>query len=97
MKFHILIAQRKCRYQGEYAPEALEVIDEYAMDENPEWYNSQFQKHIDSGDFCVLKTMTISVPDAEIDNILDPPETITRCEIIDTNKDNSEDGENENN
>ncbi len=38
-----LFGQRKCRYEGEYAPELLVCWDEYCIDENP----TEFEKEIE--------------------------------------------------
>lgn len=40
MILHILFGQRKQRYEGEYAPEALVTWDEYCVDENPEGWET---------------------------------------------------------
>jgi len=34
MKIHLIVGQRKERYEGEYAPEVLEAIDEYGDEAN---------------------------------------------------------------
>lgn len=44
MDLHILFIQRKEEYPLEYAPEALVVWDEYAMDENPEGFDEACAK-----------------------------------------------------
>ncbi len=44
MKLYILFGQRKESYYGEYAPEALEVIDEYCHDENPEYIKNKLEE-----------------------------------------------------
>ena len=59
---HILFAQRAERYPGEYAPEALEVADEYAMEENPEWMDERVASHRATGEFESLAVVPVSVP-----------------------------------
>ncbi len=44
MKLHILFGQRKCRYEGEHAPEALLCWDEYSVDENPAGYEEELEE-----------------------------------------------------
>lgn len=39
MKLHILFGQRKERYEGEHAPEALVCWDEYSVEENGEGFD----------------------------------------------------------
>lgn len=46
MTLYVLFAQRRESYSGEYAPEALAVADEYAMDDNPEWMDSQIKEQV---------------------------------------------------
>ena len=44
MKLYVLFAQRECRYEGEYAPEAVHVVDEFSYDENPHWLNERLEE-----------------------------------------------------
>ena len=44
MRLSILFGQRKEHYEGEYAPEALLVWDEYARDYNPEDFDEALEK-----------------------------------------------------
>lgn len=44
-KLYVLFAQRRCSYPGEYAPEALEVMDEWGYDENGAWLTTQMEKY----------------------------------------------------
>jgi hypothetical protein len=46
MDIHILFIQRKESYEGEYAPEALVVWDEFAMEENPEGFDEACAKEL---------------------------------------------------
>lgn len=41
MKLFVLFAQRKERYPGEFAPEAMAVMDEFGMDEIPEYMDQK--------------------------------------------------------
>ena len=43
MKLSILFIQRKCRYDGEYAPEAIAIADEFTMSDNPDYMEQQVQ------------------------------------------------------
>ena len=47
MDIKVLFGQRKCEYPGEYAPEALRVVDQYVDDTNPDWILDQ-KKFIES-------------------------------------------------
>ena len=41
MIVYILFAQRRERYPGQYAPEAVAIMDEFAMEENGEWMSER--------------------------------------------------------
>ena len=73
MKFHILIGQRKCSYPGQYAPEALEVADEYTMDENPEWMGEKREEFGMTDEFDALTVMVVFVHDDFVTEALYPP------------------------
>lgn len=72
MKFHTLVGQRKCRYPGQYAPEALAVADEDTMSDNPEWMRSEKKKYADSNEFDSIAVMVIYVHDDFVDEALYP-------------------------
>ena len=72
MKLHILFGQRNCRYEGEYAPEALEIADEITMDDNSEWFEEKFEYYRDSTEFDALGVMIIKIKDDDIQKCLYP-------------------------
>jgi len=45
MKIYVLFTQREERYEDECAPEAMEVCDEFMMEENPEWMHDQLVEY----------------------------------------------------
>jgi hypothetical protein len=46
MKIYLIVAQRKEHYEGEYAPEVLDAIDEYGNDENAGvWITSKVNEY----------------------------------------------------
>ena len=61
MKLYILFGHRKERYEGEFAPEALEIMDEYNCDDNPSWLSEKLKEYEQSGDFDLLKIMTVHI------------------------------------
>jgi len=75
MIFHILVGQRKCDYPGQYAPEALEVMDDNAMGDNEEWMLSAMKEYRDSDEFTHLAIVKVKVGDAAIDAVLFPRNT----------------------
>lgn len=72
MDLYILFGQRKVRYEGEYAPEALEVITEYGNDENPDFMLEEQEKAIQSGEFTNVQVLRIYVNDRALDNAMNP-------------------------
>ena len=59
MILYVLFAQRKCRYEGEYAPETLEICDEFTMDENPEWMENKIRDVKESGLYSGVELVEI--------------------------------------
>lgn len=81
MKFHIILGQRKCRYEGEYGPEALDIADEFVMSDNPEWFEKQLAKHKKNTDFEFVNTIIVSVPDKVIDEVLNPKPVVVEGKV----------------
>lgn len=65
MKLHILFGQRKEDYPGQYAPEALEVMDEYGYDENGEWLQNKLEEYWGHNEFVSLKIIEVDVGSTE--------------------------------
>lgn len=38
--------QRKCSYEGEFAPECLVTVDEYCYDENSTWFDQKVEQEL---------------------------------------------------
>jgi hypothetical protein len=72
MDILVLFAQRKCRYNGEYAPEALEVISEHGNDENPDFMAEEYAKAVATGEFTSVQIIRMNIKDAVLDNALFP-------------------------
>lgn len=72
MDFLILVGQRKERYEGEYLPEALEVIDENGNDENPDFLIGKKDEYERTMEFDSLAVVRVRVPDASITKALYP-------------------------
>jgi len=82
MKLHILFGQRKCSYDGEYAPEALDVADEYAMEDNPEWLPGKRVEYDKQGDFESVAVLIVKVPNGAIDGALSPKVHEANAEVV---------------
>lgn len=72
MDLHILFIQRKETYPMEYAPEALVVWDEYAMEENPEGFEELCAKSLkEHGDqVAAHRVVRLRVDQAKIRELL---------------------------
>lgn len=82
MILHILMGQRKEAYPGEYAPEALAVIDENAHSDNPEYIAGEKAKYLGSDEFESLAVIDMEVSDASIMAILRPSAKTLRATIV---------------
>jgi len=81
MKIHLIIAQRKERYEGEYAPEVLNAIDEYGHDENGgEWLAKKLEEYRNpdraNSEFEAVEIVTVEVSMKAIMERLRPTGTI---------------------
>lgn len=72
MRLYILFGQRKQRYAGEYAPEALEIMDEFAFDENPGWLSEKQDDYHVSDEFEALQIVPVTVSMDELKHRLIP-------------------------
>lgn len=72
MRIKILFIQRKCSYEGEYAPEALAMVDEYTDDENPDYFINECKTQLEKvGDeIASQRVLEISISDKAIDEAL---------------------------
>lgn len=69
MEIRCLFAQRKCRYEGQYAPELLAAIDEYGDDENPHYLNEAQEKADSDDDLLFSKRIIVSIPSERFDEV----------------------------
>lgn len=72
MNLHILMGQRKCRYEGQYAPEAIAVMDDNGYEDNPEYLDGLLQEHQDSDEFIALAIIVVNVSTQAIERRLTP-------------------------
>jgi len=82
MRLYILMGQRKCRYEGEYAPEALEVINEYGNDENPDFLIEKEAEYEATKEFESLAVIRVEVSSAGIAEALTPKVPTLRGDIV---------------
>lgn len=92
MILHVLIAQRKEDYPEQYAPEALEVADEYAMDENPEWMADKVKEFEATNEFIAVKVIELEVDQASLRSLLiDAPRLSAR--LVESQEESNESAE----
>jgi len=78
----MLFGQRTCSYDGEYAPEVLDAIDEYTHDEANTMYLEEKLLVLEkTKEFASLKIIDIQLDRKEIDDILSPKIQTLKGEI----------------
>jgi len=84
MIIYMLFGQRKCHYEGEYAPELLEACDEYSNGENPEgWLAPKLDEYRETGEFDSLVVVRSTVDGAAVDALLDTKPKTVRLALLD--------------
>lgn len=81
MIIKVLFGQRKEDYEGQYAPEALEVMDEFGFEENAEWLEKKLEHHKRFNEFVSLKIIDIKISNGDLDRILNPDPPTIKGEI----------------
>lgn len=67
MVVYILFGQRKESYEGQHAPEALSVMDEYSYDENPNYMTAQKEEADKSDEFVSTDIFQVDLGDGAVD------------------------------
>lgn len=73
MKIRLIIGQRICRYDGEYAPEVLDCWDEGALEENHDGFSEVLAKYERDPSFGAVRLLDIIVADEAVDAIFEIP------------------------
>lgn len=76
MLVYVLFGQRVCRYPGEYAPEALAVMTEYDVDENPDYLPEEERKFRADKSLASVQLVALEVDERAICEILAPSNRI---------------------
>lgn len=82
MKLHLLIAQRKQRFDGEYGLEALACMTEYDADANGEYLPEQARKAAQSGEFDAHCVVALDVSERALRGALYPALTAIPAEVV---------------
>lgn len=75
MKIHVLMAQRKCDYHGQYAPEALACMSEAEFSDNPSHLHNMRLENLETGEFDAVEIVALAVDGDAIDQRLFPSRT----------------------
>lgn len=70
MIVYIIFVQRRERYPGEHAPEALECQDQFGREENPDFLDEKMAEYRKDEDLLSVKLVPVVVSDAKLDEIL---------------------------
>jgi len=83
MKLHILFGQRRCSYEGEYAPEALLCWDEYAVDNNPEGYEEDLAKTREkyASEMTSMRVIVVQVDGDKVSKLLNE-DPVVRGDVL---------------
>lgn len=82
MKLFVLYGQRKCRYPGEYAMEALACIDEHGQSDNPDYLEGEHGKYEQSGEFDRLSIVELAVSEKDIRGVLYPEQQAIPATVV---------------
>jgi hypothetical protein len=82
MKLHVLFAQRKCDYPGQYALEALACMDENALSVNPDYMQGEYRKYKQTGEFDRLGVVELSVSEKAVREALYPEQKPIPATVI---------------
>ena len=85
MDFFVLVGHRKETYKGEYAPEALEVIDEIGNDENPYFLTNKMREYRRTKEFDSLAVLRIRVPAKSVTDALYPKQNTIHGSVVSHN------------
>lgn len=72
MILKVIFVQRKCRYDGEFAPEAMECMTEYAYEDNPEWIENKLTLYKKNDEFTSAEIIDINIDENKVLGILFP-------------------------
>ena len=90
MLVHLLVGHREESYPGQYAPEFLEVADEYTMEENPQWLQDKYDEYKKDTSFASLTIVTTTLKTDQIMAALYPENKVENTGVA---KDNTPDWE----
>lgn len=82
MVIKVLMAQRFCDYEGQYAPEAIACVTQTLYDDYSDWFDSEYNGAIRSKEYTSVKVVKILVNSTELNQILFPPNPVLIGTVI---------------
>lgn len=84
MKLYVLFAQLKESYEGEYAPDALEVLTEDSLDGNEEHLDTLKTEHTEKlgKDIVAIDWLTLEVDEGAVRRRLLPIESPIKTTLV---------------
>ena len=76
MDLYIIFGQRKESYEGEHAPEALDIITEWDLEGNPEWLDEHLQQWRKDKNYVNILAIKVEVNQLKIRRMLLADETL---------------------
>lgn len=70
MKLYIIFGQTKQGLIDDLVPEAIGVWDEYCLENNPEGFDEEFEKHVNGDQYERVRTAVIEVDGKAISDLL---------------------------
>lgn len=67
MKIHCLFAQRIESYEGQYAPELLDAIDEYTCEDNPDYLEDIKKEAEEEKVYSAVKVIDVEINDHQLE------------------------------
>lgn len=83
MKLFVIFGQRKERYPGEYAPEALDCIDDVGQSDNPDFLEGKMAEYTKSNEFESLVVVPLEFSQDALMKMLRPSAAAIPAKIVD--------------
>lgn len=72
MLLYVLFIQRKEQYEGQFGIEAVEIMDEYSYNDNPDYLDNKLKEYREQNDIDEAKIIPVTVNEQDIIQILYP-------------------------
>jgi len=69
MEIICLFVQRKCQYEGQYAPALEAAMDDISESENPEYLDLHEARASNDGDILFSKRITVMIDDDKFNSV----------------------------